>query len=83
MGRRKSLVLQYHNACVVLRIMEPYEMCFITAASHMTAEWELLAVNAVPLFYVFRCSSYTPGTVSKGFVIEVLAVSVTSLFLVT
>lgn len=29
-GRRKNLVLQYHNSSVVIRIMEPCEMRCIT-----------------------------------------------------
>lgn len=28
--RRRSLVLPYHNSFVVLKIMEPYEICYTT-----------------------------------------------------
>lgn len=83
--RRRSLVLPYHNSFVVLKIMEPYEMCYTTDG--LVHDCWAGATCLHSLDRCFMCSgirsSYTLRTVSKGFVTEILAVSATSLFLVT
>lgn len=79
--RRRSLVLPYHNSFVVLKIMEPYTTDSLAHDCWAGATWNH------SLYRCFMCtgirSSYTLRTVSKGFVTEILAVSATSLFLVT